>query len=457
MVDTKAYNALLEGIFERFPSVQKDGFSAGAYKPGLERMRAFDEALGCPSKKVQFVHVGGTNGKGSVSSMLTAALAASRPGARVGLYTSPHLWDFRERIKIISIDGGCEEIPQQAVYDFLVKWSDTFNTIDLSFFEITTGMALWWFANQNVDWAVMEVGLGGRLDSTNIIVPKACVITSIGLDHCALLGNTRSLIAREKAGIFKKGVPAIVSAYDSETAKVFVDCAAAAGAELIFADRRKSCSAGCVESAEPLPDVTALDLQGPCQDINLRSVLRTLEALGLDADMNVINRTAELTDFHGRWEKINIEGHELICDIGHNPPALTENFRKLSLSNRPLTIVYGIMADKDLSGIIPLMPGMGTNEAPAGVRYLFCAPSTPRAMDAATLTSRFAAYITDNASAVSSSNISAEPINSVSYENAGSVANAVKVALAESKPDSLIYIGGSTFVVSEAGEILKKV
>ena len=198
------YEKMLDELFARHPSVQKDGFTAGAYKPGLGGMMEFDARLGSPWRNFKTIHVAGTNGKGSVCSMLAAALAAN--GYKVGLYTSPHLIDFRERAKIIE-NGGWRMISEEEVWDFV----NGHELEDLSFFEITTGLAFSWFASQQVDIAVIETGLGGRLDSTNIITPELCIITSIGLDHCKMLGSTRAEIAAEKAGIFKPGVPAVVS------------------------------------------------------------------------------------------------------------------------------------------------------------------------------------------------------------------------------------------------------
>ena len=424
------YRKTLEGIFNRFPSVQKDGFSAGAYKPGLERMFAFDGLLGSPSKKVKFVHVAGTNGKGSVASMIAAGIAAS--GTRVGLYTSPHLRDFRERIKAVGSEGF-EMISKEEVFKFLSEWRDTFERLDLSFFEITTGMALWWFAEKKLDYAVIEVGLGGRLDSTNIIRPELSVITSIGLDHCALLGNTRAEIAREKAGIFKRGVPALVGTRDSETACVFEKTAGESGAFLHFAND------------VPLPDASEFDLGGPCQDENLRTACCALNLLGIDCSSPQIaaalKRAAALTGLHGRWERLSLRP-EIICDIGHNPPALANNFARLCREKRPLVIVFGVMADKDISGIIPLMPGMGLNVAKNGVHYIFCTPDTPRALPAETLDKKFS-------QALDSVYGQGRAERILTHEFVGSVSEALSRAQELSTPDSLIYIGGSTFVLSE--------
>ena len=255
----ESYDALLAALYARHPSVQSSGFTAGAYKPGLAGMQQFDAALGHPSRQFRSVHVAGTNGKGSVSSMLASALAAA--GLRVGLYTSPHLIDFRERIKIVE-DGGWSMIPREEVFGFLTEH----DLGGLSFFEITTGLAFWWFARQQVDIAVIEVGLGGRLDSTNILTPELSVVTSIGLDHCALLGSTRGAIAGEKAGIFKPGVPALCGQRDEETAPVFEARASVVPCPLFYAEDFDA-------------DLFGTDLTGPCQDANLRTALAALELL----------------------------------------------------------------------------------------------------------------------------------------------------------------------------------
>ena len=276
--DEKSYEALLERIFAISPSVQNVGFAPDAYKPGLEGMRAFSAKLGDPWKRFRCIHVAGTNGKGSVASMLASMLASIIP-LRVGLYTSPHLTDFRARMKVITGRGWRRPTKRQ-VWDFFQKY----DTSGLSFFEMTTGLALWWFAKQKVDIAVIETGLGGLLDSTNIITPDLCVITSIGLDHCALLGNTRAEIAVQKAGIFKRGVPAVVAAEDPETAPVFRARAEALDCPLIFADSEPS----PVDEAAVLP---RMDLQGPCQRQNLHTALIALKTLGYAPDIIIKETT----------------------------------------------------------------------------------------------------------------------------------------------------------------------
>lgn len=399
---SEQYNRLLEELYNRHPSVQNTGFTAGAYKPGLAGMERFDAALGHPARQFRSIHVAGTNGKGSVSSMLAAALSAT--GLRVGLYTSPHLVDFRERIKLVEPDGW-SMIPREEVFRFLTE-----NELEgLSFFEITTGLAFWWFAAQQVDVAVIEVGLGGRLDSTNILTPELAVVTSIGLDHCALLGNTRGAIAAEKAGIFKPGVPALCGQRDDETAPVFEARASVVPCPLFFAE----------DFDVELFDT---DLTGPCQAANLRTALAALELLGVEPDREALAHTAARTGLRGRWERL-CENPEVICDIGHNPPALEINFRRLRESGRPLLIVFGIMADKDLDGIKPLLP--------RDARYFLVAPKGERALPADRLAARLAGF---------------------DCTVCGDVKDGVRQALeaARSTPGCLLYIGGSNFVVAEA-------
>ncbi len=437
------YQQIIKSLFERHQSVQTAGFSADSYKPGLDRIRELDRRAGSPSSRLRCIHVAGTNGKGSVCSLLAASLAGS--GYRVGLFTSPHLLDFRERIKIVEEDSF-EMIPKESVMEFLEKYDSP----ELSFFEITTGMAFWFFDREQVDIAVIEVGLGGLLDSTNIIVPELCVVTSIGLDHCALLGDTRALIAGQKAGIFKSGVPAVVGQMDAETAPVFEAAAAEAHCPLFFApefDVHDCLEEYLVEKsdnnrldaespfqpstppdrAEQLKDLLArMDLQGECQEENLRTVLCALDLLGEEPNVNALCRAAAMTGLRGRWEAVR-RSPLTIADIGHNPAALKGNFARLkemmaSGAYDRLLIVYGVMADKDLQGILPLMP----REA----EYFFAAPDTPRALPAPAILSAAKEFL-PNAQACDS------------------VADAVSKASALATPQSLIYIGGSTFVVAD--------
>ena len=440
------YNLMLEGIFVRYPSVQTNTFSK-AYKPGLQHMVDFCSVLGDPHKAYPTVHVAGTNGKGSVSNMIAASLM--EVGYHVGLYTSPHITDFRERMRV---DG--KMVPKEWVYDFMVKNSDAFAKLDLSFFEITTGMAFAWFAEQKVDIAIIEVGLGGLLDSTNIIRPLLSIVTSIGLDHCDLLGNTLAEIASQKAGIFKEGVPALVGEVLPETRPVFEKTASEKGCQLYYA-----------ESTEPTlwnnrsMILSRMDLRGTYQEKNLRTVLCALDILkekfpALEDTKKVIHGivdTASIMDFHGRWERI-CDSPLVICDIGHNAHALRNNFSQLAtmLSNEEcssLIIVYAVMADKDFDSIMPLMPLDAT--------YIFTTPNTRRALPASEILAKYTAYR-------KSKGLPVTRLYSVdSVRNA--VSMAVELASNIKKMDSgsrvvqpVIYVGGSTFAVAEAVPLLRK-
>ena len=443
------YGALLEEIFQRFPSVQKTDF-ATAYKPGLAGMEAFCEALGHPERAFKSIHVAGTNGKGSVASLLTAALAGV--GLRVGLYTSPHLVDFRERARIVSGDSF-DLIPKDYVFDFLTTWEPYFIEHGLSFFEITTGLAFQWFADAGVDAAVIETGLGGRLDSTNVITPELALVTTIGLDHCALLGNTLEAIAGEKAGIFKPGVPALVGESNPETDPVFDDkswmlC------PLTYADKVRP---SLWHRRQDI--LKKMDLQADVQEKNLRTVLAAVDILkqipgfkalaDTEGVLSGITGAARRTGFRGRWERLS-ELPFVICDIGHNPQAVQYNFAQLRRYVEEgrcssLIIVYGIMADKDLDSILPLMPVDAT--------YIFAAPDTARALPAAEILKRFTAAQAAQAGA---------PLRAYA---ADSVRQAVQMAMqlaqtlsqqtnrsaSASKPvPPLVFIGGSAFVVAEA-------
>lgn len=415
------YDSVLEALFERHRSVQNAGFSADAYKPGLEQMEDYAAFLGNPQDSFPSVHVAGTNGKGSVCSLIARALALK--GYGTGLYTSPHLVDFRERIKIVRA-GGYELIPKEAVADYLGR----FDREGLSFFEVTTGMAFKWFASLPVDWAVIETGLGGRLDSTNIITPRISIITSIGLDHCALLGNTRAEIAAEKAGIFKSGVPALVWGRDPETSPVFESVAARVGAPLYYAE----------DFPLPEADTALFDLAGPCLLQNLRTVWAALSILHETPESPLALRdAARKTGFRGRWETL-LEKPLTICDIGHNPPALEANFGQLERlrgsgpSRRPLLMVYGAMADKDVDSIAGLMP--------LDAEYFLVAPRTPRAMAVKDL---------------------ALKLKKLNFTESGTVPEGVSAALSRARglagSDPVVYIGGSTFVVAEAISYLESI
>ena len=459
------YMRLVQDIFRRFPSVQRDGFTAGAYKPGLERMQAFEAELGHPSRSFRSIHIAGTNGKGSVANMLASACKSC--GIRVGLFTSPHILDFRERMRL-----NGEMIPKEYVYDFLTTWMSWITAHELSFFEITTAMAFRWFADQGAEVAIIETGLGGRLDSTNILErPSLTVITSIGLDHCDMLGGTLAQIAAEKAGIFKLSVPALVGESHPQTSAVFEE-KSWMHCPLSYADQMRP-SLWYRHAAI----LKQMDLQAPVQQKNLRTVLAAIDILKVqpgfaalqneEAVLEGIIHTARNMDFHGRWERLSTQPY-VLADIGHNAQALGANFaqmEKLVAEGRysSLIIVYGVMADKDLDAILPLMPENAT--------YIFTAPEVPRALPADEILHRFTAY---RAAANQEEDAPAAPgglitLSSRTYAFT-SVRQAVQMALslsrglsqqlsrsasAEAPAPPLIYIGGSTFVVAEALPLFK--
>ena len=440
---------MIEKLFVRFPSFQKAG--ASAYKPGIANMELIDSLMGHPHRNYRIVHVAGTNGKGSVSNMLTSALAAE--GHKVGLYTSPHIIDFRERMRVVE-DGAYSYVSKQYVWDFLHTWQDTFDHLDLSFFEITTIMALQWFADQKVDYVVLETGLGGRLDSTNIVTPELCIITNIGLDHCDMLGDTLPEIAFEKAGIIKPRVPVVIGESHPETAPVFerkvlytnlpdtefMGNRTAIMSLLVFAD-----------NSEPMmwdkhEDILSeMDLQGSYQRKNLRTVLAALGVLQVnpsEAVRKAIVSTAARTGFRGRWEKLS-DAPLTICDIGHNEHGLRHNFSQLENMRAEgkcsdLIIVYGSVADKDVDAVLNLMP--------QNAAYIFTQAQSKRALPADMIYEKYAAFC----------NESGRTLENVYIRDnvSGAVALAKEIAQKCTADDQsakpLIYIGGSTYVVSEA-------
>jgi len=424
------YQSLIDNIFSRHQSVQTSGFKPNAYKPGLEHMITFDKLLGLPSTGFNSIHVAGTNGKGSVCHMLAAALAST--GMKVGLYTSPHLLDFRERVRIVS-GSKASLIDENAVWDFLTDNENVMDELGLTFFEITTGLAFWWFAKEKVDMAIIETGLGGRLDSTNILThPQLSIVTSIGLDHCDILGSTREEIAFEKSGIFKNGTPALVGVEDVQTRTVFEKRAASVDCKLYFADDQEGMRLYKAIGNSWIPE---MDLKGEYQKINLRTVLRALKLLNYDdteiSNMKVsITESAMSTGLRGRWEKLS-DKPSVIADIGHNPPALEWNFtqiKKMMSDHDRLFLIYGVMADKAVDDILPLLPS-GEN-----VSYIFTNPETPRAMDAKLIATKFRAMFPERKDICVTT----------------SVADAIDKAIKVATDKSLIYIGGSTFVVSDA-------
>lgn len=442
----ESYDKLLQELFVRFPSFQNAGKSA--YKPGLEHMVMFDGILGHPHRRYRTIHIAGTNGKGSVSNMLASVLSAS--GLKTGLYTSPHLIDFRERMRI-SDGNSLEYIEKEEVFDFIVRWKDVFEHLDLSFFEITTMMAFDWFARRNVDIAVIETGLGGRLDSTNIISPVLDIITNIGLDHCDLLGNTLPEIAFEKAGIIKPHTPVVIGESSPETDDVFERKVLYTNLpEQEFMDDRKKIMSLLTFADKTVPALwedrerilREMDLQGSYQEKNLRTVLTAVGILRENilsctdtAVEDAIIHTAARMEFHGRWEKLS-EKPLIIADIGHNAHGLKYNFAELERLKAEgkcssLLIVYGMVADKDSDAVIRLMPD--------DAEYFFTEAASRRALPANRLAEKFRESKGGNCMAFDS----VKDAVSAAIERAGSQAL------------PLIYIGGSAYVVAEAMAALK--
>jgi dihydrofolate synthase/folylpolyglutamate synthase len=462
------YGQMIDALFHRFPSFQKVG--AGAYKPGIGNMEFIDQLLGHPHRNYKIIHVAGTNGKGSVSNMLTSALAAS--GYKVGLYTSPHILDFRERIRIChpeQSEGAPELISKQDVWNFVCQWQDTFDHLDMSFFEITTAMALNWFAVQKVDYVVLETGLGGRLDSTNIVNPVLSVITNIGLDHCDMLGGTLPEIAFEKAGIIKPKSPVVIGESHPEIDAVFerkvlytnlpeaefMGNRAAIMSLLTFADKAEP---SMWQEHEGL--LARMDLRGSYQQKNLRTVLAALDVLSkteaalaaaIAQDrmkvLDALAHTASRTGFAGRWQKLSDDPY-VICDIGHNGHGLKYNFAQLAQMKREgecshIIIVYGSVADKDVDAALELMP--------EDIVCIFTQAQGKRAMPAEQVKEKYLNFCAGAARPEGEVHVAGTVLEAV--RKAMQAAAGIKAADPQARP--LIYVGGSTYVVAEAAACIR--
>ena len=437
------YQSMLQDLFRRFPSFQQAG--TAAYKPGIDNMLVFDQLTGHPHRKFKVIHVAGTNGKGSVSSMLTSVLSAS--GLRTGLFTSPHILDFSERARIVQGDS-LEYISKDFIWDFCLKWHDTFDHLDLSLFEISTMMAFEWFASEGVEVAVVETGLGGRFDSTNIVTPVLSVITNIGLDHCNILGDTLPEIAFEKAGIIKPCVPVTVGESDPQIDTVFERKVLYTNiSEPKFMGDRSAVMSLLRFADKVVPSMwdrheeilASMDLQGACQRHNLRTVLAALDALDVPFDRecvaDAIAHTAARTDFHGRWERLSSDPY-IICDIGHNEHGLRLNMKKLedmmaSGEVDGLVLVYGIMSDKDFDSIAHLLP----SEA----EYVFTSAPSPRALPADALAQKYLDHCDGLGKRPAVYHVEQDPVEAI----------AVAVRASGRMSNPLIYVGGSTYVVAE--------
>ncbi len=447
----EAYGQMIGELFCRFPSFQKVG--AGAYKPGIANMEFADQLMGHPHRKYKVIHVAGTNGKGSVSNMLASVLSAC--GHKVGLYTSPHILDFRERMRVVH-NGSYELVSKEYVWNFVCQWKETFDHLDMSFFEITTLMALNWFADREVDVVVLETGLGGRLDSTNIVKPVLSVITNIGLDHCDMLGETLPEIAFEKAGIIKPKVPVVIGESHPETDPVFerkvlytnlpepdfMGNRNAIMSLLTFADKVEPSLWNCHEDI-----LASMDLKGEYQRKNLRTVLAVLDVISSGNMLaphvsDAIIHTAQRTGFTGRWQKIS-DDPMTICDIGHNEHGLKYNFAQLERMKAAgectgLIFVYGSVADKDVDSVIHLMPEDAT--------YVFTQAHGKRALSASALREKYESFCRECGRSAENVHVAEDVADAVAM--ARGFAADMKTADPAACP--LIYIGGSTYVVSEA-------
>ena len=401
------YLKTVNWLFNQLPIYQSQGKSA--YKKDLYNTLLLADYLKNPENNFKSIHVGGTNGKGSCSHMLASVLQEA--GYKVGLYTSPHLKDYRERIKI-----NGKDISKQFIMEFVKKHKAFFEENSLSFFEMTVGLAFEYFAKEKVDIAIIEVGLGGRLDSTNIIIPELSVITNIGLDHVQFLGNTLSKIAFEKAGIIKQNIPVVIGETHDETEAIFHKKAKEQKSKIYFAD-------------QIVNKVLDSDLKGSYQDNNIKTVMKSIEVLKASG-FNISNKVLKSgllnvvknTNLIGRWQLLG-ENPKIVCDTAHNKEGLTYTMRQLKdecLAD--IHIVFGVVSDKDLEKIIDILP--------KSAKYYLCKPNVLRGLD----TEKLARVFEDN---------------KYKYKGYNSVEKAYLAAKSNANQKDCIYIGGSTFVVAE--------
>jgi dihydrofolate synthase/folylpolyglutamate synthase len=398
------YQETLNWMFSQLPMYQNIGKTA--FKKDLTNILAFAKELGNPEKKFKSIHVGGTNGKGSTSHMLAAIL--QEVGYKVGLYTSPHLKSFTERIRLNGV-----EIPKEKVTSFIATHKVFLEKQQLSFFEMTVGLAFDYFADENVDIAIIEVGLGGRLDSTNIITPEVSVITNIGLDHTQFLGETLPEIAFEKAGIIKKNVPVIIGEKQEEVVAVFQKKAKECDSEIFFASDDKT--------------EYKTDLLGDYQTSNTKTAVAAIQQLkGFQISTEHIVRgllhVVKHTNLQGRWQILQ-ENPKVIADTAHNKEGLEIVLKQLQKEKyNKLHMVIGVVSDKKLEEVLPLFPKDAT--------YYFCKPDIPRGLNEEDLKQKASEF-------------------NLLGEKYASVHNAFKKALSNANQEDIIYVGGSTFVVAE--------
>ena len=425
------YTETLDYLFNALPSFQQVGTSA--YKPGLERITEFCRKLGNPQRNYFVIHIAGTNGKGSVSNMLASVL--QQAGYQVGLYTSPHLNDFRERIRV-----NGEMISKQKVVNFVGKYRKDMEECELSFFEMTTALAFDYFAQSDVEVAVIECGLGGRLDATNIVIPQVSVITNIGLEHTDLLGDSLPKIAREKAGIIKKSIPVIVGEKNSAYNLVIEDIAADRRSEVIYSGEQFEChhqqSEGeyqrfdMIRTRDHQQYTLRIPLLGQYQRQNLATVCTIADYLHENTPLTIRRRalveglkdTVETTGFSGRWQVLSTSPY-IVCDTAHNAHGLAQVAQQIATTNHnKLYCVMGFCSDKDIKAMLRLLP--------TDAHYIFTSAQARRAAQS-------------------------EQIGSVAhelgldFEYRQDVKSAVEYAKGLLEPEDMLYIGGSTFVVSE--------
>jgi dihydrofolate synthase/folylpolyglutamate synthase len=402
------YQETINWMFSQLPMYQTQG--ASAYKKDLTNTILLSKHLNHPERDLKCIHVAGTNGKGSTSHLLASVLQEA--GYKVGLYTSPHLKDYRERIKI-----NGKEISEEFVCKFISKNKSFFEENQLSFFEMTVGLAFEYFKKEKTDINIIEVGMGGRLDSTNIINPLISVITNIGLDHTQFLGNTLEAIAFEKAGIIKNNIPVVIGEYTKETKNVFLNKAKETNSEIFFA-------------SDLISETYPSELLGDYQTYNKKTVLQTIKVLQSQnkfkvTEENIKNgfqKVIKNTGLQGRWQQLK-ENPKVICDTAHNSHGLKIILNQIQNEKfEQLHIVLGVVNDKDLNEILPLFP--------KNAKYYFCKPNIPRGLNAEILQKKAADFQLKGKVYIS-------------------VSNAYQEALKSSNEKDLIFIGGSTFVVAE--------
>lgn len=418
------YDNAIDFLYTQIPMFQRMG--ANAYKPGLDTSIALDKAFGNPHSRFPSIHIAGTNGKGSTAHTLAAILQSA--GYKVGLYTSPHLVDFRERIRI-----NGEMISHSAVVDFVNRYRALQLDCQPSFFELTMTMAFEYFAKEKIDIAVIETGLGGRLDSTNIISPILSIITNISFDHTAFLGDTLTAIASEKAGIIKRNTPVVVGEASGDVKQLFLDKSIEMNSPIKFADENKAFSSaeltpdGYLYHNTPFGNITG-ELTGECQQKNTATILSAIEQLRLigweitpDAVKQGFANVCNLTGLAGRWMELQ-QSPRVVCDTGHNVGGWEYLSRQLSQVEGKLHMVIGFVNDKDISHILDLMPHNAT--------YYFTRAEIPRALSA------------DEVKAIAL----AKGLKGEAY---ATVAEAYQKAIVSASATDTIFIGGSTFVVAD--------